>query len=823
MGWFKDQLKQVLRRLSRAPMFTVVTLVTIAVGVGANTAVFSVLEGVLLKPLPYPHPDELVGVWHSAPAINIPQLPLGSSNYFIYREQNRSFQDIGLYTGDAVNVTGVGEPEHVQSLVVTDGTLPILGVPPTLGRWFSHADDSPGSPDTVMLTYGYWQRKFGGDPAIVGRNITVDGKPRQIIGVMPKGFAFMDMPDPSLILPFAFDRNKTVLGNFSYQAVARLKPGVTLAQSNADVERMLPIVFRSFPAPPGFSVKIFEQVRLIPNVRSLRQDVIGDVGKALWVLMGTIGIVLLIACANVANLLLVRAEGRQQELAIRASLGATWRRLAGEFLIECFALGIAGSVLGLALAYGALRVLVAMAPAGLPRLNEIGIDSHVLLFTLIASLFSSALFACVPMLKHRGLHLGTGLREGGRGLSESRERHRARQALVVVQVALALVLLVSSGLMVRTFRALTHVEPGFAAPAAVQTVRLTIPEADVKDNERVAHMQEQILRKIEAIPGVSSVGVSSGVPMDGNGSFDPVYAQDRTYAEGQLAPLRRFKFISPGSFRTLGTPLVAGRDLTWTDVFEKRPVAIISEAFARDYWHDAAGAMGKQIRVAPDNDWSEIVGVVADVRDAGLDKPAMPTVYWHMMIRKFWDEEPLVRRDMAFAFRTPRAGSESLMKEVRQVVWSVDANLPLADVHTLDYYYKKSMARTSFTLVMLATAAGMALLLGTVGLYGVIAYSVSQRRREIGIRMALGAQQQSVTRMFVRDGLVLTLVGVACGLGAAFAVMRLMTSLLFKVRPVDPLTYVAVSLGLVATSALASFVPSRRAASVNPVEALRAE
>jgi predicted permease len=782
-----------------------------------------VLEGVLLKPLPYPHPDELVGVWHTAPGINIPELPASPPDYFIYREQGRTFQDIGLYTGDSVNVTGVGEPEHVRALVVTDGTLPILGIPPMMGRWFTRQEDSPGSAETVVLTYGYWQRKFGGEPSVLGRSITVDGKPRQVIGVMPRRFRFMDQEDPPLILTFKFDRNKTHLGNFSYQAVARLKPGASIAQANEDVGRMHPIVLQSFPPPAGFSVKLFEQARLGPNVRPFKQDVVGDVGNVLWVLMGTIGLVLLIACANVANLLLVRAEGRQQELAIRAALGAGWGRIAAELLFECFVLGLMGSVLGLGLAYGALRVLVSLAPAGLPRLGEIGIDTPVLLFTLGVALVASLLFGCVPVLKHRGARLGTGLREGGRTLSESRERHRARNVLVVVQVALALVLLISSGLMIRTFRALTSVHPGFVAPAEVQAFRLTIPEAEVKDPERVVRMQDEISQKIAAIPGVSSIGLCSTIPMDGNGSFDPIFAQDRTYTEGELPPIRRFKFISPGFLKTLGTPLVAGRDVSWTDVYDKHAVALVSESMARDYWHDAASALGKRIRVAKDNDWSEIIGVVADVHDDSVEKEGAPSVYWPMMMRRFWDEEPLVRRDLAFAFRSPRAGSESLMKEVRQAVWSVDPNLPLADVHTLEYFYRKSMARTSFTLVMLGVAGAMALLLGIVGLYGVLAYSVSQRRREIGIRMALGAQQQELTRMFVRHGLLLTGIGVACGLGAAYLLMRLMSSLLFNVSFKDPVTYGAVSIGLVATAALASYLPSRRAASVNPVEALRAE
>lgn len=368
MRSFNDQLRQVLRRLSRAPLFTVITLVTLAAGVGANTVVFSVLEGVLLKPLPYSHAEELVGVWHSAPGLNIKDLNMSPSNYFIYREQGQTFQDIGLYEGDSVSVTGAAEPEQVRALDVTDGTLPILGIPPMLGRRFNHQDDSPGTPETVIMTYGYWRRKFGGDPSIIGRTLMVDGKARQVIGVLPRRFRFLDQQDPALILPFQFDRNKTHLGNFSYEGVARLKPDATMEQANADVARMLPIVMSSFPAPEGFSLKLFEKAHILPNVRQLKQDVVGDVGNVLWVLMGSIGLVLLIACANVANLLLVRVEGRRQELALRAALGAGRGRLATELLLESVVLGLLGSLLGLGLAWGALRVLVAMAPTGLPRI-----------------------------------------------------------------------------------------------------------------------------------------------------------------------------------------------------------------------------------------------------------------------------------------------------------------------------------------------------------------------------------------------------------------------------------------------------------------------
>jgi putative ABC transport system permease protein len=823
MESFINQLKQVLRRLGRTPMFTVITLITLAAGVGANTVVFSVLEGVLLKPLPYPDPEELVTVAQAAPGINIPELQAAPSMYFIYRDQGQSFQDIGMYGGDSVSVTGLAEPEQVRALLVTDGTLPILGVSPVLGRLFSREDDLPGTPETVVLTYGYWQHKFGADPSAVGRNVMVDGKSRQIIGVLPQRFHFLDREDPAMFLPFKFDRNKIFLGNFSYDAVARLKPRVTLTQATADVARMIPIAMRTFPAPPGFSLKLFEDAHIGPNLRPLKQDVVGDVGKMLWVLMGSIGMVLLIACANVTNLLLVRVEGRRQELAVRAALGASRGRIAGELLLESVILGLLGSMIGLGLAYVALRVLVAMAPTGLPRIHEIGMDATVLLFTLGISLLASVLFGSIPIFKYAGVRLSTGIREGGRALSQSREQHRARSVLVVMQVAMALVLLICSGLMIRTFHALTKVQPGFTTPAELQTFRIAIPDSEAPKEEQVVRMDEEILRKLSAIPGVSSVGLSSTIPMDGNGSMDPVFAQDHTYAEGQLAPIRRFKFITPGFVETLGTPLVAGRQLTWTDLYQKLPVVIISENFAREYWNNPANAIGKRVRVGTTDDWREVIGVVADVHDDGVNKEASSSVYWPVIMDRFEGNPTTVRRGVAFAMRSPRAGSESFLKEVREAVWSVNPNLPLAAVHTVDYFYKQSMARTSFTLIMLGVAGSMALLLGVVGIYGVIAYSVSQRRREIGIRMALGAQQQVLTNMFVRHGLWLTGIGVVCGLAVAIVVMRLMSSLLFKVSPVDPLTYSAVSIGLVLTAFLASYLPSRRTSAVDPVEALRAE
>jgi predicted permease len=823
MESLKNELKQVLRRLTRAPMFTLITLITLAAGIGANTVVFSVLEGVLLKPLPYPKPDELIGVWLTAPGIQIKEFELSPSDYFIFRDQNRTFQDIGLYAGDSMSVTGIAEPEQVRGLRVTDGTLPLLGIPPMLGRTFTKQDDAPGAPETAILTYGYWRRKFGGDSAVVGRNILVDGKSRQIIGVLPQRFHFLDWEEPGIVIPFQFDRNKTNLGNFSYESLSRLKPGVTVDQVNSDVARMLPIVMSSFPAPPGFSLKLFEDAHIGPHAHTLKRDVVGDVGSVLWVLMGSIGMVLLIACANVANLLLVRVEGRRQELAVRAALGASRGRIAADLLFESVILGLLGSTVGLGLAYAALRVLAAIAPSGLPRIREIGLDGRVLLFTLLISLLASVLFASIPIFKYAGVRLTTGIRQGGRALSQSKEQHRARSVLVVVQVALALVLLICSGLMIRTFRALTSVNPGFSGPASLQTFRISIPEAMVKDNEQVVRTQEEILHRLAAIPGVASVGIISNAPMTYGGWHDPVFIENHTYAEGELPPLRTFRFLSPEYLDTVGTPLVAGRAITWNDTYKKLHVAMVSENVARELWHEPAAALGKRIRVSTKDDWREIVGVVGDIHDEGVSKPATTIVYWPLLMDHFESDDSFSFRDVTFVLRSSRTGSESFLNEVRQAVWSLNPNLPLADVHPLDFYYKRSMARTSFTLIMLAVAGCMALLLGVVGIYGVIAYSVSQRTREIGIRMALGAQQQTLTGMFVRHGLSLTTIGVACGLVVAIFVMRLMSSLLFKVSPVDPVAYGAASLGLVATAFLASYLPSRRASAVDPVEALRAE
>jgi predicted permease len=566
---------------------------------------------------------------------------------------------------------------------------------------------------------------------------------------------------------------------------------------------------------------MFNDVRLGPNVRPLSAEVIGDIGQVLWVLLGTVGIVLLIACANVANLFLVRAEGRQQELAIHAALGANWRRISWELLSESLTLAIVGGVVGLGLAYAGIRTLVAIAPEGLPRIQEISIDPIVLLFTLAISLVAGILFGLIPVFKFATPYLAGALKEGGRLSSAGRERHRARNTLVVVEIALAVVLLVASGLMIRTFTAMRRVEPGFTRPDDVLTLRISVPETLIQDPDQTARTHEQIVRRLEQIPGVASVGVSSSITMDGYDSNDPIFVEDFPASADKLPPLRRFKFIGENYFKTMGNRFVAGRDISWADVHAHAPVVIVTDNFAREFWKEPSAAIGRRIRQSPNNPWRTIVGVVADARDDGVVRPAPAIVYWPMVINEYWTEKVWVARNLGYAIRTSRLGSPTLLKEVQQAVWSVNPNLPVANVQTLDEIRADSMAQTSFALVMLSIAAAVAFLLGIVGIYGVISYIATQRTREIGIRIALGAARRDVSRLFLRHGLVLAAIGIAVGVVAAGATTRVMAALLFGVNAVDAITYVAVSLGLGATALLASYLPALRAARVDPADALR--
>jgi predicted permease len=813
------------RALRRSPLFTLVAVLTLAICSGADTAVFSVVDGVLLKPLPYPQANELVAIWHSAPGaqFNGGRLPSSASMFFTYAENSRVFQGVGIWTPGTASVTGYGEPEEVPAVRVSDGLLPTLGVAPLLGRSFSAADFEPGAPPTAMLAYGYWQSRFGGERSVIGRKISGNGVPAEIIGVMPKGFRVADT-HADLLVPMQLDRSRLMLPTFDYGGIARLKPGVTIAEANADVARMLPIWLRSWPSPPGVDPSFFTDVwKLGPALIPLKQDVVGNIGTVLWVVMGTIATVLLIACANLTNLLLVRAQGRERELAVRAALGGgAWRIVRG-LMLESLLLGLAGGVLGLAVAFAALRPLLGLAPDGLPRIGEISLDGRAVAFALGVSLVAGCALGLVPALKYAAPRVATALR-GGRASSQGRESRRAQSVLVVVQVALALVLLVGSGLMIRTFQALRTVEPGFTHAAELQTFRLSIPERLVNEPERVMRMEKEIIDALAAIPSVKSAAFADLMTMAGyNTAANVVTVEGRPVDPGAPAPLRRFRFVSPGLFATAGTQLVAGRDITWDEVYKAAPVVMISENFARALWGEPAGALGKRIRGVDDR-WHEIVGVVQDVRDDGLDKPAPVIVYWPPYKGNVGSGfgGPVLRR-MTVVLRSPLAGSAALMQQVQRAVWSVDASLPVASPRTMQDVYADSLARTTFTLMMLATAGGVALALGVIGLYGVLSYVASLRRREIAIRLALGAEDRHVRRTFMTYGVGLAVAGVALGCVGAAAVAQLMTSLLTDVTALDAPTYASAAILLIAVAVLASYVPARRASAIDPARVLTAE
>lgn len=812
----------ILRKLAKSPVFSGVSILTLGLAIGANTAIFSVVHSVLLEPLPFEEPERLVGVWHKVPGLGFDQLSQSPALHFTYVDHNTAFSDIGMYDRNSASVTQLAEPEEVEAMDVTDRVFPLLRIKTHIGRVFAAEDDLPGSPETVILAHDYWMRRFSGDPSVLGQTLRVDGRPREIVGVTEAGLTFLQY-DPDIFLPFQFDRGEVFIGNFSYRGVGRLAPGASLEEANADIGRMFPIAIEEYPMPSGLTYEMMQEAGFGPNVYPLKQDVVGDVGNLLWVLLGTVGLVLLIACANVTNLFLVRGEGAVREVAVRTALGASRGRLAAQSFAESMVLGVLGGLLGLVLAALGIRFLLYLAPENLPRLDEIAIDPTVLLFTLGVSVFAGLLFGVFPVLHQGAPAMVSALKEGGRGAGDGRERHRLRNLLVVSQVALASVLLIGSGLMIRSFQALQEVHPGFVRPEEVLTVRVNIPSAEIEDPIETARAHEAIIDRLRRIAGVDSVAASSSITMDGWDSSDPMFVEEFPVEDNQMPSIRRFKWVSGDYHQTMGNPILVGRAITWADIHDQARVVVVTENLAKEYWDDLNQALGKRVRETPASPWRQIIGVVGNIRDDGVSQEATPTLFWPMVVDQMWDGELVVQRSMAYAIRSSRANPESMLPEVRDAIWSVNPNLPLARVRTLTEILESSMARTEFTLVMLGIAAIAAVLLGAIGIYGVISYVVAQRTREIGVRMALGARRSDVSRMVLRHGGIVTAVGVAVGLVAAIALTRLMASLLYGVSAVDATTYVLAALLVSAVSLLASYIPARRATGIDPVDALRWE
>lgn len=802
-------LRYAARALRQAPGFTLAATLTLALGIGATTTMFSVLHGVVLRPLPYPEQDRLVELRHSSVFGTIAASP---AVYFGYRDHTQAFESVGLWDwdGSPVTVVGAGEPETVQSVEVTHEILAMLGAQPIVGRGFTGTDDRPGSEPTAIVSHAYWQRRFSGGPA-VGRTLTVDGVPRRVVGVLPQDFDFFGYP-ADLYYPLQPDRTTATFPSGDGRGMALLKPGVTLEQANADVARMIPILDAEYPGGDA------REMGFAPAVLPLKDRVVGDLGQALWLLMGTIALLLAIACANVANLVLVRTQARAPELAVRAALGAGWAAIARVVAAESAVLAAAGGAAGVVLAYLSLPFVLSLGASDLPQIMKVGIDPAVLTVAVGTSALAGVLCSLLPLVHHALPRIGiTGaLRDDSRGVTHGRAGSRSRHVLLVAQVAVTLVLLVGAGLLGRAFQTRRAIDPGFRNPAEVQTFLLTVPLATTDEAAlaRVLQMQRDVRDRLARIPGVETVGFASsndGLPLDGDGRSGPVVFERTT--RGSSEPrLMELLLASPGFFETLQAPIVAGRAFDWLDV-ERRGVAMVSENVARAEWGSSAAAIGKRVSLGgPDGPRFEVVGVVKDMPQQSLTLTMPETVIFPVLPRN---------ATAGFVLRSDGAGTEALMGEVRKALWSVNAMLAPASVQTLGEMYRRATARTAMMLTVLAITGVVALILGLVGVYGVVSFAVSQRRREIGIRLALGSGRGELRLRFVRQALALVAIGVALGLGAAAGVTRFMTSQLFGVSPLDLPTHVTVALGLVTAAGLASMVSAYRATALDPVDVLR--
>lgn len=817
--------RQGLRALRRSPTFALITIVTLALGITATTTVFAVIDGVLLAPLPYPDASRVVAVWNAAPgapglADVSGDLRLSDSMYFTYAEHNRVFDAFGVWGNQTASITGRGDPEEVRVSVVSDGVLQALGVAPHAGRLLTAADQQPGSQQTAILSYGYWQRRFGGDLRAIGSMLTVDATPRLVVGVMPPRFTLADA-HPDLILPVRFDRSRAQLPGFGWQGVARLKPGVTIQQADADLARMLPVWMASWPPPSGIDPHVYDAWRITPAIRPLKTDIVGGVDSALWVLMATAAIVLLIACANAATLVLVRTDERQHELSVRVALGAGRRRIVRALAVEMLLLAATAAVIGAVASAAAVRALTTFAPANLPRAGEIALGGREMLFAGGAAVLAAVAIGILPGM--RRLPSLSALSGGAtRTATDSRSRQRGRNVLIVAQLAMALVLLVSSGLMLRSFRALHAVHPGFTEPSRQLVLRISVPDMLVPQDGRVAVLERQIVDRLAALPGVEAVGFASTIPMEGTlPDWDIIVPEGSRFSRADMPPLRLFKMISPGYLRSMGTGLIAGRDVTWSDLNPGGRAVLVSENLARELWGSAPAALGRRMQTLPGAPWREIIGVVEDVRENGAQKPAPATVYWPAFEENpYHANRSFVARTVTLVVRTPRVGTASLLSDVERTVWSVKPDLTISGIQTMRDIYVRSMAQTSFTMTTLLASSAAALVLALVGVYGVVAYSVTRRMRELGIRVALGGQPRALAFAFVRWGLLLAALAVAAGLIVSVLLDRLISTLLFGVKPLDPLTYAVVVAILVTAAAAASFLPARRILSLDPVRAL---
>jgi putative ABC transport system permease protein len=801
-----SDIRYAIRNLIKRPGFLSVAVITLALGVGGTTAIFSVINALLVKPLNFPELERVVAVWERQPSRGVERNEASMANYLDWRNQNQSFEHLGLYRWWSTNLTGVEPPERIQGFLVTANFLEVTGVKPIMGRSFAPDEDQPGKSPVAILSHGLWQRRFGGDPNIISKTITLNGIARTVIGVMPQGYTFpkgADVLAPLTITP-ELQRSRQ---NHSYLIVGRLKPNVTVQQAQADLDTIAARLEKEYSETnTGWGIVVYPIV----------QDTVRQYSAALWILMGAVGLVLLIACANVANLMLARAASRQKEIALRAALGASRWRIIRQLLIESLILALVGGAVGVLIAYWSVDLLRALNPGEAakfaPGWDKLGINVPVLAFTLMVSILSGFFFGLAPAWQSSKPDLNNALKEGGRYASSG--THGLRRLLVISEVALSLMLLVGAGLLMRSFVQLLKTNPGFN-PDNVLTMNLVLPAAKYKEPAQRASFYEELVRRAEALPGVESAAAVNYLPLGGSNSSDAFLIEGTPEPPPGQDFIGRYRVCTPRFFETLSIRILKGRGFTEQDKADSPPVIIVNETLARRFWPNTE-AVGKRMRFAgpPEkNPWMEVVGVSQDVKHE-LNLAVTPDFYLPLS-QDPWSSMVLVARTKV----EPMALAESL----RQQVWSIDKDQPVFDVRTMQQVRALSVSLYSFSSVTLGIFAVVALILAAIGIYGVMAYAVTQRTHEIGIRMALGARASDVLTLVVRNGMTLAMIGVIAGLVGAWILTRYLSSLLVGVSATDAFTLIGVSTGLLVVALLACYIPARRATKVDPLVALRYE
>jgi putative ABC transport system permease protein len=806
MAHLQNDIRYAIRNLVKRPGFTLIAVVTLALGIGANSAIFSAVNALLLKPLDFPDIDRVAAIWSKAPSRGVVHNEVAMADYLDWREQSRSYEQLALFRWWSANLTGVDPPERIQGFLVTANFLEAIGIKPIMGRNFSADENQPGKDAVAVITYSLWQRRFGGDPHILNKTITVNSITRTVIGVMPERFNFPKGAEVYAPLSITPEMART-RGNHSYYVIGRLKPGVTRESAQAELDTITARLEKQYPeSNTGWGANVYPIVK----------DTVRVYDTVLWVLMGAVGFVLLIACANVANLMLARASGRQKEIALRAALGASRWRIVRQLLTESLIVALMGGALGVLVALWGIDALRVANPGDAARFApgwyQLGINPSVLAFTLGLSLFSGIVFGLAPAWQVSKPDLNDALKEGGRQTTAG--SHWLRSSLVVVEVALSLMLLVGAGLLARSFLVLLKTDAGFN-PDSVLTMNLILPSAKYKDETQRNNFYHDLIQRVQAVPGVESAAVVNYLPLGGSNSSEDYLVEGAPEPSPGQENDGRYRVCTPGYFQMMGISILRGRGFTDEDRPGAQPVVIVNETLARKHW-PSGDAVGKRIRFSgplEKNPWMEIVGIVRDVKHE-LNLPVTPE-YYLPHAQDSWNAMVLVART--------KIDPAAVAAPIRQQVWAIDKDQPVFDVLTMQEVRALSIAPYTFSSVVLGIFSGVALLLAAVGIYGVMSFAVTQRTHEIGIRMALGARAGDVLRLVIKHGMVLALIGVAIGVVGSWGLTRFMQKLLVGVEPTDPLIFSAVSTFLLIAALLACYIPARRATKVDPLVALRYE